>query len=303
MSRAEEKFFLLSVAAHIFLFQLSGLIFVMPERGGPPPVRVRVIGQDIPGAVELESGRIANLPEPGKKEEPEDSKILARFDSRSHGPEKGDRKKSLETLLPSGAAATEKAEKAVENAPADKTMEAATPAREREGQTGEPDPFSSEVIRAERPEKAVEEKTESPEAAGEAKVSMLTGAQRRAAPDTGDVIELGDEAVVSLNTRAFEYVDYFTAIRKAINLVWAYPEGAASRSLSGRTVIRFSLSSDGALEEVKVLESSGHRALDDEARLAIRLAAPYEAFPPALDKKRLHIVATFVYRPTFSAVR
>ena len=39
---------------------------------------------------------------------------------------------------------------------------------------------------------------------------------------------------------------------------------------------------DGALDEVRVLETSGHKLLDDAALRIVRLAAPYAPFPPAM---------------------
>lgn len=266
-------------------------------------MRVRVIGQDIPGEKTLQSGKIASLPEPEEKEKPEEAGILAEFDSRAHGPEKGDKAKAPEAPIPVISAplpAAEDGERAAEGETVKKTA-SLPPAGDREKAPEEPNPFS-EAVRGGGPADRAGAEPENRKA--ERKLAALAPEpQSPAAPETGDVIELGDEAVVSLATKAFEYVDYFAAIRKAINMVWTYPEGAAARGLEGRAVIRFSLASDGSLEDVKVLESSGHRSLDEEASLAIKLAAPYEAFPPALDKKRLHIVATFVYRPTFSSVR
>ena len=68
-------------------------------------------------------------------------------------------------------------------------------------------------------------------------------------------------------------------------------------------MIKFTINSKGELLNVELLKTSGHKSLDDEAQAAVKLAAPYNAFPAMLNKKRLHIVATFIYQPTFNAVR
>ena len=121
--------------------------------------------------------------------------------------------------------------------------------------------------------------------------------------ETEDVIDMGDEAVVSLDTKAFLYVDYFNSIKRAIQIVWTYPEEAIMSGASGQALIRFTINSAGQLEDVSLLNSAGRKILDDEALTAIKAAAPYKPFPVNLSKKRLHIVAAFDYQPTYNAVR
>ncbi len=67
-----------------------------------------------------------------------------------------------------------------------------------------------------------------------------------------------------------------------------YPPGGISGELLLLAIIR----QDGALEEVRVLESSGFAALDEAAMRTVRLAAPYSHFPTEMRKSydRLEIV-------------
>ena len=67
-----------------------------------------------------------------------------------------------------------------------------------------------------------------------------------------------------------------------------YPPGG----LSGELSLLAAVSYDGTLEEVRILESSGHPALDDAAVRIVRLAAPYSHFPTEMRKAydRLEIV-------------
>ncbi len=58
----------------------------------------------------------------------------------------------------------------------------------------------------------------------------------------------------------------------------------------------FTLSSDGNLQDVKLLETSGYPRLDNEALRAIRVAAPYIPFPESWDLEKLNIKAGFIYR-------
>ena len=53
-----------------------------------------------------------------------------------------------------------------------------------------------------------------------------------------------------------------------------YPAG----QLEGEVLILVSILSDGTLEEVRVLKSSGHRQLDQAALATVRQAAPFQPF-------------------------
>jgi protein TonB len=57
------------------------------------------------------------------------------------------------------------------------------------------------------------------------------------------------------------------------------------------------LSYDGTLKDVRILESSGHKSLDDAALRIVRLAAPYQQFPVEMRKKydQLEIIRTWKF--------
>ncbi len=67
-----------------------------------------------------------------------------------------------------------------------------------------------------------------------------------------------------------------------------YPPGRLAGELAVLAVIGY----DGALREARILESSGHPALDEAALRIVRLAAPFSHFPTDLRKNydRLEIV-------------
>ena len=330
---------MLSLAAHVVFFQLSGLIFVFPEPSPSQPISVSVVNTGPPDNEDLASGRVEETPEPLKEEKSDDASILSRFDSKGSSPEKGGKYQARKTIIPrekmpppEPARRKDKEYVVAKKPETPKTRVASLGRPDRETKrrvvTKKFDPFSAETMkkadkaeRAERFERddvasparhvrPSEETTDmaNPSPKQKIRLSGMTGVRggdmgEYAASSTGDVIDLGDEAVVSLNTRSFVYMDYFSSIKEAIELFWAYPEDAVAQGLSGKTMIRFSLDSSGDLEEVRLIKSSGSKILDDEAQLAVKVAAPYEAFPPSLDKKRIHIIATFVYQPSFSSVR
>lgn len=93
---------------------------------------------------------------------------------------------------------------------------------------------------------------------------------------------------------------YFEAWRRKVERVGNlnYPEAARARSLYGSLRLLVAIVPDGSLRDVRVLESSGHRVLDDAALRIVRLAAPFAPFPPEMrrDTDVLEIVRTWQFR-------
>jgi len=100
---------------------------------------------------------------------------------------------------------------------------------------------------------------------------------------------------VHLNTRNPQYITYFGSIKRAIELVWQYPEPALRYGLQGKLLLEFSILADGKLASARIIRSSGSNLLDEEAMRAVQAAAPFSPIPPWIDKNRLDIIASFEY--------
>ncbi len=61
-----------------------------------------------------------------------------------------------------------------------------------------------------------------------------------------------------------------------------YPQRAKQQGIAGGLRLLVVIAADGALLDVRVLESSGHQLLDDAALRIVRLAAPYAPFSPTM---------------------
>ena len=61
-----------------------------------------------------------------------------------------------------------------------------------------------------------------------------------------------------------------------------YPRQARAERITGSLRLRVAIDADGALRDVRVVRTSGHRLLDDAALRIVRLAAPYAPFSPAM---------------------
>ncbi len=107
-----------------------------------------------------------------------------------------------------------------------------------------------------------------------------------------------EEAVLDINTRNERFFSYLLHLKQKIEAVWIYPKVASSAGLGGDLTVEFTLSKDGRLVGIGLLDSTGNQILDDAALNAIKDAAPYLPFPPRLKTQRLKIRAKFIYVTT-----
>ena len=114
-------------------------------------------------------------------------------------------------------------------------------------------------------------------------------------PQVEEKEELDDDEPIPLDTKEAKYVSYFSRIKQQIQRVWVYPSQGTKRTLSGELTLKFEISKDGNLLSLRLINSSGSNILDANAVKAVRGAAPYYPFPITITKKRLSILATFVY--------
>jgi len=112
---------------------------------------------------------------------------------------------------------------------------------------------------------------------------------------TGEKEELDDDEPISLDTKEAKYASYFGRIKQQIQRVWVYPSQGTKRNLSGELTLKFEISKDGNLLSLRLINSSGSNILDANAVKAVRGAAPYYPFPIPITKKKLSILATFIY--------
>ena len=91
-------------------------------------------------------------------------------------------------------------------------------------------------------------------------------------------------------------VDFGPWIRRFIAQVrrnWLVPNEA--RSLSGRTVVSFSVSKGGAVRDVKVVQPSGIAPFDQAALNAIVKSDPFDALPAAYPRDDAQFTVSFYY--------
>lgn len=86
------------------------------------------------------------------------------------------------------------------------------------------------------------------------------------------------------DTRESQIASYLDAWKRRVERVGTlnFPNEARRKSLSGNPVIEVVIHANGHLDEVIVRRSSGHREIDNAAVGIVRLASPFDPFPPAM---------------------
>lgn len=110
--------------------------------------------------------------------------------------------------------------------------------------------------------------------------------------------------MTSLSTRAEEDAAYLFGWQKRIERIGNlhYPRQALQQNITGNVRILVAIKADGSVHETRILQSSGHKILDNAALATIELAAPFQALPPAIRKKGdiLEIIRTWRFSNTLN---
>ncbi|QGX40027.1 TonB family protein [Permianibacter aggregans] len=107
--------------------------------------------------------------------------------------------------------------------------------------------------------------------------------------------------LVAPSTASASDAVYLDAWRRQVERIGNlnYPEEAKRRALFGQLVMRVDINPNGTVREVKILESSGSKLLDDAALRIVRLASPFPPLPPEIRKTTdiLQIVRQWRFEP------
>jgi protein TonB len=99
--------------------------------------------------------------------------------------------------------------------------------------------------------------------------------------------KLPKRKAISASTKEYKYASYLDAWRRKVERIGNlnYPDQAKRDRLYGNLVLHVAVKSDGSVDQIRVLHSSGHKILDDSAIRIVRLAAPFSPFPNEIRKE------------------
>jgi protein TonB len=106
-------------------------------------------------------------------------------------------------------------------------------------------------------------------------------------------VEEGD--AVWLDTEKDLLISFFQRFRDNIYGVWNYPARAAERGEEGTCLLKITVNRDGTVDKVQLMESSGHRVLDDAAIAAVHKGSSYGRISKHYKEETLTIFAFFQY--------
>jgi len=109
-----------------------------------------------------------------------------------------------------------------------------------------------------------------------------------------------DELWVTADTRAASLAPYLDGWRRKVERVGTLNFPAAARTALGTAspVIEVGIAANGALDRAVIRRSSGNPELDQAALSILRLASPFDPFPPELAAE--HSMLRFAYEWQFS---
>jgi periplasmic protein TonB len=95
------------------------------------------------------------------------------------------------------------------------------------------------------------------------------------------------EMEFSPDTREARLAPYLDSWRRKVERLGTvkYPMAARRESATANPVLEVVIRADGKLQKILVRRSSGSKALDEAAIGILKLAAPFDAFPPALKQE------------------
>jgi protein TonB len=100
-----------------------------------------------------------------------------------------------------------------------------------------------------------------------------------------------------LDARATRH--YLAALAARINRSKFYPRVSRRLGEEGRALVGFVIQRDGALTDVRIVESSGHRRLDDAALETVRRVTPFQPIPEVVGREQwpISVPIAFSLRP------
>jgi protein TonB len=112
-----------------------------------------------------------------------------------------------------------------------------------------------------------------------------------------------EELYVTADTRASKLAPYLDAWRRRVERVGTinYPSAAQRQGMTGNPVIEVAIGRDGKLQSAKIVKSSGHAEIDAASLDILRLASPFDPFPPELASD--YRVMRFAYEWQFTGGR
>ncbi len=88
---------------------------------------------------------------------------------------------------------------------------------------------------------------------------------------------------------------YQDMVKQRIEEVRRYPSWAKRRGVEGEVCIKFAVLSNGLSQDIRIIQSSGSKVLDEEAVDTIRRASPFPPVPEEIDSSLIWMEVSIVF--------
>ncbi len=101
----------------------------------------------------------------------------------------------------------------------------------------------------------------------------------------------------AFNTYNWNFAPYLLYLNKHIRRhIFPPPAFTKMGIIDGRSIIRFFISKDGRLLDVKILNYEGHKSLMETSVNAVNGSTPFQPLPRDFPKEVLEVTGTFIYK-------
>ena len=309
-----RNFLFLSLMIHLIIAQVGGHLFINPKKD-ETAIRVKFIELKEEKKENLNwiKGEILDIPKPVKIEKPTTQNILSEFDSKAHSNESAVKKDQYQSSKTASPQSKSKPKRVVRKKTAPKKEIVRKTKNELKRKSKKKMVIAKKVLEKESLKETENtpmvleglfkqrENQEKDEDKNQNPLFKGFDLEKFAKLDTREKEGESDTETVSLDSQELKYASYFSTIKRQIELVWSYPEQAATRGLQGKLLLQFILDRSGKLIDISLINSSGHKILDNAALGAVKTASPYNPFPEKIQKRKLRIIASFKYKPFYTS--
>lgn len=105
---------------------------------------------------------------------------------------------------------------------------------------------------------------------------------------------------ISASTKSYEFANYMQTWVKKIERMsnMNYPDEAKKRGFIGTLIMTVGINPTGNVKEIKIIQSSGFKSIDDAAKHLVQLSSPFEAIPNNVNNiDILYITRTWQFLP------
>lgn len=103
------------------------------------------------------------------------------------------------------------------------------------------------------------------------------------------------ETIKVINPDQEAMLRYQDIIKQKIEEKKEYPASAISRGIGGVVYLRFTVISDGHVDKIEIVKTSGYKVLDQSAVETVKKSSPFPPFPEGIKTSHIQMELRLVY--------